>query len=98
MSGKATSVGLESAAGEVALSDAAVASPTVLSVATEVSAAVVFLLSPAAAYVNGATLRVDGAASLWKEQFLPLGATPPERAMAFEGLHLPTPVPEAFRR
>jgi len=28
----------------------------------EVSAAVVFLLSPAAAYVSGATLRVDGAA------------------------------------
>jgi len=32
----------------------------------EVSAAVCFLLSPAAAYVTGETMRVDGGASLWK--------------------------------
>lgn len=32
----------------------------------EVSAAVCFLLSPAAAYVTGETLRVDGASSLWR--------------------------------
>ena len=32
---------------------------------SEVSAAVVFLLSPAGAYINGATIRVDGASSLW---------------------------------
>lgn len=34
---------------------------------SEVAAAVTFLLSPAAAYVSGATLRVDGAASLWRK-------------------------------
>ncbi len=32
----------------------------------EVAAAVVFLLSPAASYISGATLRVDGASSLWR--------------------------------
>jgi citronellol/citronellal dehydrogenase len=31
---------------------------------SEVSAAIVFLLSPAAAFVSGSTLRIDGAASL----------------------------------
>ncbi|HKV86192.1 MAG TPA: SDR family oxidoreductase [Ktedonobacterales bacterium] len=34
----------------------------------EVAGAVVFLLSPAAAYVSGATLRVDGASSLYRLQ------------------------------
>jgi citronellol/citronellal dehydrogenase len=34
----------------------------------EVASAVVFLLSPAAAYVSGATLRVDGASSLYRLQ------------------------------
>lgn len=33
----------------------------------EVAAAVTFLLSPAAAYISGATLRVDGASSLWRQ-------------------------------
>ena len=36
----------------------------------EVSAAVTFLLSPAAAYITGATLKVDGAASLGKRDFI----------------------------
>jgi citronellol/citronellal dehydrogenase len=31
----------------------------------EVAAAIVFLASPAAAYISGATLRIDGAQSLW---------------------------------
>ena len=30
------------------------------------SAAVCFLLSPAAAFISGETLRVDGAGSLWR--------------------------------
>jgi NAD(P)-dependent dehydrogenase (short-subunit alcohol dehydrogenase family) len=34
---------------------------------SEVSSAVVFLLSPAAAYITGATLRVDGGGSLYKD-------------------------------
>ena len=33
----------------------------------EIAAAVTYLLSPAAAYVSGETLRVDGAASLWRK-------------------------------
>jgi hypothetical protein len=32
----------------------------------QISAAVLFLLSPAAAFISGATLRVDGAASLYR--------------------------------
>lgn len=35
----------------------------------EVAAAVTFLLSPAAAYVSGETLRVDGASSLWRKSW-----------------------------
>ena len=33
----------------------------------EVAAAVTFLLSPAAAYISGATLRIDGAGALWRK-------------------------------
>jgi citronellol/citronellal dehydrogenase len=33
----------------------------------EVAAAVAFLLSPAAAYISGATLRIDGAGALWRK-------------------------------
>ena len=36
---------------------------------SEISAAVTFLLSPAAAYITGETLRVDGASSLWRKPF-----------------------------
>jgi citronellol/citronellal dehydrogenase len=35
----------------------------------EVAAAIVFLASPAAAYISGAILRVDGAGSLWGDLF-----------------------------
>ncbi|MEZ6183734.1 MAG: SDR family oxidoreductase [Planctomycetota bacterium] len=34
---------------------------------SEVAAGVVYLLSPAASYVSGETLRIDGAASLWRK-------------------------------
>jgi len=37
---------------------------------SELASACVFLLSPAATYVNGATLRVDGGGSLAKEDFM----------------------------
>lgn len=50
----------------------------------EVSAAIVFLLSPAAAFVSGATLRVDGAAPNLKANW-PMPAHDP--APAFDGFH-----------
>jgi citronellol/citronellal dehydrogenase len=53
---------------------------------SEISAAIVFLLSPAAAFVSGACLRVDGAAPnakrIWPEVGTG-GSTPP-----FDGFHL----------
>jgi citronellol/citronellal dehydrogenase len=36
---------------------------------SEVAAAVTFLLSPAASYITGDTLRVDGASSLWRTNY-----------------------------
>jgi hypothetical protein len=33
---------------------------------SEIASAVLFLLSPAAAYISGATLRIDGASSLYR--------------------------------
>ena len=51
---------------------------------SEVSAAIVFLLSEAAAFVSGATLRVDGAAPNYKRVFdLPERAASP----AYQGFH-----------
>ena len=53
----------------------------------EVSAAIVFLLSPAAAFITGVTLQIDGAASLGSEVF-PLG--PDARSVPFDGFHRAT--------
>lgn len=50
----------------------------------EVSAAIVFLLSPAAAFITGVTLQIDGAASLGSEIF-PLGSESTSRP--FDGFH-----------
>jgi citronellol/citronellal dehydrogenase len=55
-----------------------------LATEAEVSAAIVFLLSPAAAFVSGVTLQIDGAASLGHAVF-PRG--PAERLAPFEGFH-----------
>lgn len=63
---------------------------------SEVSAAVAFLLSPAAAYISGVTLRVDGGASLQKAALVPSGAH--SRLPAWDGFHLATELPEAFTR
>lgn len=50
---------------------------------SEVSAAIVFLLSPATGFVSGSCLRVDGAVPNAKRPFKPAGRTPP-----FDGFHL----------
>lgn len=63
---------------------------------SEVSAAVVFLLSPAAAFINGASLRVDGGGSLQKAPMVPL--LEHDRIPPFEGMSLPIDVPEIFRK
>ena len=59
---------------------------------SEVAAAVTFLLSPAAAYITGETLRVDGAGSLSKVPMVPLD--PHTAIPAFEGFHLPADLPD----
>jgi citronellol/citronellal dehydrogenase len=55
-----------------------------LGLEAEVSAAIVFLLSPAAAFISGVTLQIDGAASLGSDIF-PLDKT--TRSVPFEGFH-----------
>jgi citronellol/citronellal dehydrogenase len=58
---------------------------------SETSSAVVFLLSEAAAFITGETIRVDGAASLLKQPMLPLGEG--EALPAYDGFHLARDVP-----
>ncbi len=55
-----------------------------MGVEAEVSGAIVFLLSPAAAFISGVTLQIDGAASLGSEIF-PLGAE--SKSVPFDGFH-----------
>lgn len=59
----------------------------------EVSGAIVFLLSPAAAFITGITVQIDGAASLGSEIF-PLSK--PERSLPFDGFHRAV-VPEVLK-
>ncbi|MSP93441.1 MAG: SDR family oxidoreductase [Myxococcales bacterium] len=61
----------------------------------EVAAAVTWLLSPAAAYITGATLRVDGGGSLQKAPLVPL--IEHDRLPPFRALHRPSAVPAIFR-
>jgi citronellol/citronellal dehydrogenase len=51
----------------------------------EVSAAVVFLLSPAAAFITGQTLAVDGGSSFEKGRIFPVTDHPPMRR--WNGFH-----------
>jgi citronellol/citronellal dehydrogenase len=55
-----------------------------LGLEAEVSAAIVFLLSPAAAFISGVTLQIDGAASLGSAIF-PLGSE--AKSVSFNGFH-----------
>ncbi len=61
---------------------------------SEVSAAVAFLLSRGAAYITGATLRVDGASSLRKDPLVP--HVDHQRLTPYTGFHRPTDLPETF--
>ena len=51
---------------------------------SEVAAAVTFLLSPAASYITGDTLRVDGASSLWRTNYELAEHTPTPPFSGFE--------------
>ena len=53
----------------------------------------VFLLSPAAAYITGDTLRVDGGSSLDRHVFPLAAGTPVE---PFRGFHLAADLPGAL--
>ena len=53
---------------------------------SEVSAAIVFLLSPAAAFISGSCLRVDGAVPNAKRVADKIGSG--KATEAFEGFHL----------
>jgi citronellol/citronellal dehydrogenase len=55
-----------------------------MGVEAEVSAAIVFLLSPGAAFITGVTLQIDGAASLGSEIF-PVGEV--STSVPFDGFH-----------
>jgi len=55
-----------------------------LGLEAEVSAAIVFLLSPAAAFITGVTLQIDGGASLGSPIFPTLDH---ERSVPFDGFH-----------
>jgi citronellol/citronellal dehydrogenase len=59
----------------------------------EVSAAIVFLLSPGAGFITGVTLQIDGAASLGSDIF-PLGTT--SASVPFDGFHRAV-VPEVLK-
>ena len=64
-----------------------------LGLEAEVSAAIVFLLSPAASFISGVTLQIDGAASLGSAIF-PLGSE--ARSAPFQGFHRAV-TPEALK-
>jgi len=68
------------------LEEVKVTPPSRLGTESEVSAAVVFLLSPAATFVSGDVMKVDGASSVFKNPLVPLGhhAPTPE----WNGFHL----------
>ena len=61
---------------------------------SEVAAAVVFLLSPAAGYITGASLRVDGAGSLAKMPMMPMETH--SKLPPFTGFHRAADLPSRF--
>jgi citronellol/citronellal dehydrogenase len=68
--------------------DAALQPPARFGTESEVSAAIVFLLSPAAAFITGATLKVDGGSQFQKFRLIPPGG---HRGLTqWNGFHLRT--------
>ena len=61
---------------------------------SEVSAAVAFLLTPAASFMTGETMCVDGGASLAKETLVPL--VPHDKSAPFNAFHLAAEIPDVF--
>jgi citronellol/citronellal dehydrogenase len=64
-----------------------------LATEAEVSAAIVFLLSPAAAFITGVTLQIDGGASLGSAAF---PSADHDRSIPFDGFHRAV-TPEALK-
>jgi len=62
---------------------------------SEVAAAIVFLLSPAAAFISGACLRVDGAAPNAKRIWPQVGSG--KSNQAFNGFHL-AQIPKVLKK
>ena len=63
---------------------------------SEVSSAIVYLLSPAAAYVTGTCLRVDGGTPNNRTSYWTLAKAQPQRNQPFEGFHRSV-LPELLR-
>jgi citronellol/citronellal dehydrogenase len=71
---------------ETAVKGAADSPPARLGTESEVSAAIVFLLSPGAAYITGVTLEVDGGSQFHKGRLMRMGR---HRGLTrFDGFHL----------
>ncbi len=68
------------------LEEVKVTPPSRFGTESEISAAVVFLLSPAATYVTGEVMKVDGATSVFKNPMVPLGHH--EGTPRWDGFHL----------
>jgi citronellol/citronellal dehydrogenase len=78
------------------LDEVRVTPPSRLGTESEVSSAVVYLLSPAAAYVSGETMKVDGATSVFKNMMVPIGnhdGTP-----RWDGFHLRTQLGGLYKK
>ena len=71
---------------QIAADGAAHSPPGRLGTESEVSAGIVFLLSPAAAYITGATLCVDGGSCFQKDRLLKIGGHP--GTTRWDGFHL----------
>jgi hypothetical protein len=71
---------------EMAVNGALESPPARLGTESEVSSAIVFLLSPAAAYITGVTLPVDGGSQFHKGRLQTMGG---HRGLTpFDGFHL----------